>query len=115
MVKPAAPTDVLQAGGEISYRAMILIYLVLEQPQWTEFDAHYFPEADIKLTRLSEPKNYSVASEPKNRTILCGELPCAVNDEIWNSSDEELAELVRDAVARCGLPIKVPVSQVVTK
>jgi ubiquinone/menaquinone biosynthesis C-methylase UbiE len=43
----------------MSHRAMILIYLVLEQPQFTPFDAHYFPEANLALTRLSEPKNYS--------------------------------------------------------
>lgn len=112
---PSAPTEVIEASKQISYRAMILIYLVLEQPQWTEFDAHYFPEADIKLTRLSEPKNYSASVEPKNSTILCGELPCAVNDKMWNASDTELGELVRDAVERCGLPVKSKILQVVTK
>lgn len=115
IVEPSAPMEVIEASKEISYRAMVLIYLVLNQRQWTEFDAHYFPEAEIKLTRLSEPKNYSASNEPKNKTILCGELPCAVGDEIWNASDDELAELVKDSVARCGLPIESKVLQVVTK
>ncbi len=114
-VAPSAPPEVVEASGKISYRAMVLIYLVLDQPQWTEFDAHYFPEAEIKLTRLSEPKNYSASREPKDLTVLCGELPCAVNDEIWNASDEELAQLVKNSVAQCGLPIKSEVLQVVTK
>jgi protoporphyrinogen oxidase len=115
IVNPSAPTEVLEASKRISYRAMVLIYLVLDQSQWTEFDAHYFPEADIKLTRLSEPKNYSATDEPKNKTILCGELPCTVNDDVWNASDDELAQLVKDAVERCGLPIQSKVMQVVTK
>jgi protoporphyrinogen oxidase len=115
ITEPSAPTEVIEASKQISYRAMVLIYLVLDQSQWTEFDAHYFPEAEIKLTRLSEPKNYSATDEPKNKTILCGELPCTVNDDVWNASDDELAELVRDAVARCGLPIRSKVLQVVTK
>lgn len=114
-VAPTAPPEVVEASGKISYRAMVLVYLVLDQPQWTEFDAHYFPEAEIKLTRLSEQKNYSANREPKDLTGLCGELPCAVNDEIWNASDEELAQLVKDSVAQCGLPIKSEVLQVVTK
>lgn len=114
-VAPSAPPEVVQASGKISYRAMVLIYLVLDQPQWTEFDAHYFPEAEIKLTRLSEPKNYSASREPKDLTVLCGELPCAVNDEIWNASDEDLARLVKESVAQCGLPIKSEVLQLVTK
>lgn len=113
--RPTAPAAVIDAGNKISYRAMVLIYLVLEQDQWTEYDAHYFPEAHIKLTRLSEPKNYGISSEPKGRTVLCGELPCAVGDEIWNSSDDELGELVRDSLSHCDLPIKSRVLEVVTK
>jgi protoporphyrinogen oxidase len=114
VIEPA-PVDVIEASKKISYRAMVLIYLVLEQEQWTPFDAHYFPEADIKLTRLSEPKNYSASREPIGKTVLCGELPCSVNDEIWNASDEDLAALVRESLERCGLPIKAPISQIVTK
>jgi protoporphyrinogen oxidase len=114
VIEPAA-ADVIEASKKISYRAMVLIYLVLEQAQWTPFDAHYFPEADIKLTRLSEPKNYSASREPVGKTVLCGELPCSVNDEIWRASDEDLASLVRESLTRCGLPIQVPVSQIVTK
>ncbi|NJM53037.1 MAG: FAD-dependent oxidoreductase [Blastocatellia bacterium] len=99
-ISPSAPKEIIEASGKISYRAMVLIYLVLNQSQWTEFDAHYFPEAEIKLTRLSEPKNYCVANEPKNQTILCGELPCMVNDEVWNASDGELVEMVRDSLKK---------------
>jgi protoporphyrinogen oxidase len=109
------PVDVIGANEQIAYRAMILIYLVIGQRQFTPFDAHYFPEADVKITRLSEPKNYSGASEPSDRTVLCAELPCAVNDENWRASNDDLAELVRESLARCGLPIEAPVLQVTTK
>jgi protoporphyrinogen oxidase len=115
VVEPHSPLEVIEASRQISYRAMILIYLVLNQKHWTEYDAHYFPEADIKLTRLSEPKNYSASVEPKNRTILCGELPCEVNDEMWNASDDELAELVRDSLGKCGLPIESEILEIKTK
>lgn len=115
VTEPLAPDEVIEASKKISYRAMVLIYLVLEQSQWTPYDAHYFPETDIKLTRLSEPKNYSDSSEPKDRTVLCGELPCMVNDEIWNASDDELAGMVRESLAKCDLPIKSQVLQVATK
>ncbi len=115
ITEPTAPKQVTEASKKISYRAMVLIYLVLNQSQWTKYDAHYFPEADIKLTRLSEPKNYSASFEPLGKTVLCGELPCAVDDEIWNSSDEELAELVRESLEKCGLPINSEILEVVTK
>ena len=115
VIDPPPPAEVLDACGRIDYRAMILIYIVLAQPQFTPFDAHYFPESEIRLTRLSEPKNYSARTEPADRTVLCGELPCTVDDAVWRSSDEDLAALVQESLARCGLPIRVPILRVVTK
>src|SRR5262249_22383584 len=38
MVEPSAPPDVLQAAKSIRFRGMILIYLVLEQDQFSEYD-----------------------------------------------------------------------------
>ena len=54
-LKPHAPSSVIDASQAINYREMILIYLVLEQPQFSEYDAHYFPETDIPITRLLSP------------------------------------------------------------
>ncbi len=115
IVDPPAPAHVQEASNSIHYRAMILIYLELAQPQFTPFDAHYFPEIDIKLTRLSEPKNYGGHADLKDRTVLCGELPCKVNDAIWRSSDNELVEIVRDSLARSDLQIKASILKVTTK
>jgi len=115
IANPPAPPQVIEASRRVRYRAMVLIYLVIEQPQFTPFDAHYFPETEIRLTRLSEPKNYSAVKEPADRTALCGELPCDVNDEVWRSSDGELAELAQDALARCGLPIQSRILRVETR
>jgi protoporphyrinogen oxidase len=115
ITQPKAPQAVLDASHRIEFRAMILIYLVLDQEQWTPFDAHYFPETEIKLTRLSEPKNYSGRNEPEGRTVLCGELPCMFGDEMWRASDEELAELVSDSLKRCDLPIAGRILAIKTK
>lgn len=115
IVEPLAAPEVIEASQQISYRAMVLIYLVLNQPQFTAFDAHYFPETEVKLTRLSEPKNYSASREPRDKTVLCGELPCAIGDEIWHASDAQLKNLVKTALEQCGLPIRSEISEVVTK
>jgi protoporphyrinogen oxidase len=115
VVDPPPSARVLEASRQISYRAMILVYLVLGERQFTAYDAHYFPEADVRLTRLSEPKNYSGAAEPGNRTVLCGELPCSISDEIWHASNDELADVVRESLSRCGLPIRSPLLQVTAK
>lgn len=114
-LKPSPPSEYLEAAQSIDYRAMILIYLVLEQQQFTAYDAHYFPEAHIPISRLSEPKNYSASSEPRNRTVLCAELPCSPDDPQWKMTDEQLRNLLSDALASAGIPVQSPVLQVVTR
>jgi protoporphyrinogen oxidase len=105
MMTPGPSDDVMAAASGIDYRAMLLVYVTLPVQQFTPFDAHYFPEAALSITRLSEPKNYAAVSEPTGSTTLCAELPCSPNDQFWNMSDEELGELVTGDLARAGLPV----------
>jgi protoporphyrinogen oxidase len=113
-MRPEAPAEVLEAASNISYRGMILIYLVLEQDQFTEFDAHYFPEA-IPISRLSEPKNYTGSIEPRNRTLLCAELPSDPTSPEWGMTDEELSKQLCTWLAQADLPVVAPIRRVVTR
>ena len=101
---------------ELEYRAMILVYLALPIDRYTPFDAHYFPEPDIPMTRVSEPKNYRSGPDPSGITVLCAELPCSRTDPIWGWSPEDLATLVADSLSRCGLdrprPVEVAVRHI---
>jgi len=108
MLRPAAPESILAAARSIGYRAMLLVYLELGVDRFTEFDAHYFPGADVAITRLSEPKNYAARAEPRGRTVLCAELPCEVDDPTWSRPAEELARLVERDLAASGLPLPAP-------
>jgi protoporphyrinogen oxidase len=114
-LQPAVPEAVLQAAEGIDYRAMILIYLVLEQPQFSEYDAHYFPEEAISISRLSEPKNYSDGQGPKDFTVLCAELPCSPSGSEWQKTDEELARLVCDSLRTAGIPVSAPIKEIATR
>ena len=104
-ISPAAPGDVLEAAARISFRGMILVYLMLEQDQFTEFDAHYFPEAALPISRLSEPKNYSATREPRGRTLLCAELPSDPGDLHWEMDDAELGRHLVEWLGQAGLPV----------
>jgi protoporphyrinogen oxidase len=109
------PQQVTEASSGIEYRSMLLIYLELDVDQFTEFDAHYFPAADIRITRLSEPKNYAALSEPRGRTTLCAELPCSPSDPWWTMDDEGLGKVVAEDLARAGIPIPRPPVRVHTR
>jgi protoporphyrinogen oxidase len=111
LIEPQAPPAVLAAAAGLKFRSMILIYLLLDTEQFTEFDAHYFPDRQIGITRLSEPKNYGLKQLP-GRTVLCAELPCSTEDAVWNASDEQLGKVVTDALATAGLPVRCAVRQV---
>jgi len=114
MTSPAPPDDVLAAAGRLRFRAMVLVYLVLDVDQWTSYDAHYLPELTTPVTRVSEPKNYRDGDDPAGRTVLCAEIPCDVGDALWSAPDDELRELVAEGLAAQGLPRPVP-AEVVTK
>ena len=115
LMDPAPPPEVVRAAEAIRFRGMILVYLILETDRFTEYDAHYFPELSIPISRMSEPKNYSSASEPKGRTILCAELPCDPGEKWWDMSDEELGQHYCDWLGNLGLPVKVPVIRTETR
>jgi protoporphyrinogen oxidase len=104
----AAP---LAAAESLKLRAMVLVYLTLQADQFTEFDAHYFPEKAIRMSRLSEPKHYSLTARP-GRTVLCAELPCAVGGAEWTMSDADLGALVCRDLERAGLGPVPPVVNV---
>ncbi|MFO1261163.1 MAG: FAD-dependent oxidoreductase [Sphingomonadaceae bacterium] len=104
MAEPAAPAPVLEAADKMRYRGMILIYITLDQDQYTEYDAHYFPELNVPISRLSEPKNYSASSEPKGQTVLCAELPCDPHEELWGLTDDQLGQKLCECLVATGLP-----------
>lgn len=108
LVRGALTEPVMRASAAIQYRAMILVYLVLDVDQFTEFDAHYFPAADVTITRLSEPKNYAARRDPVGGTILCAELPCDADDATWKLDDEALGRQVAADLARAGLALPRP-------
>jgi protoporphyrinogen oxidase len=105
MTVPSPAPATLKAAQQISFRAMVLVYLQLDVDQFTTTDAHYFPEANVRVTRISEPKNYFGLGEPNGTTVLCGEYPCAVDDEIWSASDGALADRMAGDLATAGIPL----------
>jgi protoporphyrinogen oxidase len=98
----------------LEYRAMLLTYLVLDTDRFTEYDAHYFPEPGVAITRLSEPKNYGL-NGPPGTTVLCAEWPCSQQDAVWSATDSALGDLVLHALDTAGLPVRCRVRRVVVR
>ncbi|WP_156870135.1 protoporphyrinogen/coproporphyrinogen oxidase [Sporichthya polymorpha] len=105
MTDPPAPAEVLAASGSLTFRAMVLVYLVHGGGRWTSFDAHYLPADGTPVTRISEPTNYrESADDPGDRSVLCVEIPCAPDDATFTADEATLTGIVTDTLARTGLP-----------
>src|SRR5687768_11816534 len=115
MITPPPPAHVTEAAGTIDYRAMVLVYLLLPVDRFTSTDAHYFPEGNVRITRLSEPKNYFGTDEPRGTTVLCAEYPCAPGDEIWSAGDDELCDIMLRDMATAGIPVSATPETVLVK
>jgi protoporphyrinogen oxidase len=114
-IRPEPPQEICEVGTHISFRGMILIYLTLEQDRFTEYDAHYFPEESIPVSRLSEPKNYSGTKDPAGRTVLCAELPADPGSCEWDMNEQELGKMLCSWLEQAGLPVRSKVLRVTTR
>ncbi len=104
ILEPVPPAEVQAAAKRLRFRAMVLVYLVLDTDRYSPYDAHYFPGPETPVTRVSEPKNYRDSlDDPAGRTVLCAEIPCSPEDEIWSAPDARLAEIVRHALKEADL------------
>jgi protoporphyrinogen oxidase len=112
-MQPEAPAEIREAAGALQFRGMILIYLVLGTDQFSPTDAYYFPEEAVPVTRISEPKNFTGATEPRGRTVLCAELPSDPGQPEWDLDEAELGRRLCGWMERAGLPVRVPVERVV--
>src|SRR5690606_41407151 len=87
------------------FPVMLVVYFVPDGGRWTSYDAHSIPGLETPITRISEPTNYrDSAADPRDRSVLCAEIPCAMTDEVWGMDDESLGDLVDETLARTGLP-----------
>lgn len=102
--QPEPDPSVVAAAESLEHRGMVFVYLVVPRDRYTAFDAHYFPGLDTDVARLSEPKNYRDGPDTPGQTVLCAEIACGVDDELWAMSDADLGDLVAKQLVEQGLP-----------
>ncbi len=93
MMSPEAPADVIDAARKLRHRAMVFLFVVLNQEKVSDNDALYVPEPKYTFFRIEQYKFWSPEMVPDpNTTSLCLEISCFKNDETWHTPDEELLE-----------------------
>ena len=100
ILEPSCSEEVKLAADKLEFRDLITVNVKLKKKQVSPDTWLYIQDSDILFGRLHEPKNWSPAMVPDDEhTSLVLECFCTLNDEIWQMSDEEIANrCVRDLV-----------------
>jgi protoporphyrinogen oxidase len=89
---------------DLHWRGLRLLYLITPDKVPSENETYYFPEPGIPFGRVSEPQKYSPELNwNSQRTLLTIEIPCSPNCDVWNITDQRLAELCTTELHNLGV------------
>lgn len=84
-------------------RQLLLVYLVIDEDRALEDHWIFFPEREFPFSRLFEQKAMNPELGPEGKSVLCCDLTCDLDDELWKASDENLAKRCIRAVESVGI------------
>ncbi len=102
LLDPPAPAPVLTAASKLMFRDLVVVAVMIDRKHATDQTWIYIPEKKIPFGRIHEPTNWSGKMAPEGKTILVAEHFSFKGDRIWNSSDEQLADITSRGLERLG-------------
>lgn len=103
LISPGPPADVTEAISKLRYLSIVFVYLEVNRPMVTEDHWVYLPERHLRIHRISEFKNFSEETGPRDKTMICAEITCVPGDETWNMNLEQAGALAMRDLETIGL------------
>jgi protoporphyrinogen oxidase len=104
MLDPTPPDAVLAAARKLSYRAFIIVVLIIDKKDLFPDQWIYVHSPDVKVGRIQNFKNWSSSMVPDpEKTTVGMEYFCNEDDEVWTMKDEELADTASRELSYLGL------------
>ena len=101
---PPAPEHVLKAAEALNYRDFLTVALVVNKRDTFPDNWIYIHDADVKVGRIQNFKNWSPSMVPDpEKTCLGLEYFCFEGDGLWTTPDHELIELGKKELGILGL------------
>jgi protoporphyrinogen oxidase len=100
---PPPPARVRAAAAGLRYRDLVVVALLIDRERVTDQSWVYFPDPDIAIGRVHEPKNWSPRMAPAGATVLVAEHFCFREDALWRTTDSQLIDRTANELARLGL------------
>jgi protoporphyrinogen oxidase len=93
-IEPLPPKEIVCSASKLTYRASILIGLIIEQKELFPDQWIYIHNLECKVGRIQNYKNWSAAMVPDlKKTSIGMEYFCREGDGLWTMSDGELLDL----------------------
>ena len=103
-LEPKAPVEVLEAASSLSYRAFIIVVLIIDKEQLFPDQWIYVHSQDVMVGRIQNFKNWSAAMVPDSgKTSIGMEYFCNADDPFWLKTDAELTEIASRELSLLGL------------
>jgi protoporphyrinogen oxidase len=103
-LEPQAPDNVLKAAEALNYRDFLTVALVVNKRELFPDNWIYIHDADVKVGRIQNFKNWSPSMVPDpEKTCLGLEYFCFEGDGLWTMSDSDLVELGKKELGFLGL------------
>jgi protoporphyrinogen oxidase len=103
-MEPAAPAAVIAAADALSYRAFIIVPIIIDRADLFPDNWIYIHSSNVKVGRIQNFKNWSPEMVPDaSKTCLGMEYFCDESDALWNMSDTELLDLATKEIEMLGL------------
>jgi protoporphyrinogen oxidase len=104
LLDPGAPNHVLDAASNLSYRAFVLVGLIVDREDLFPDQWIYVHSPDVKVGRIQNLKNWSPAMVPDpQKTSVAMEYFCNEDDETWTKPDSQLIDLASQELSKLGL------------
>jgi len=110
LFNPQPPAEILSAANQLSYRAFIIVVLIIDKPTLFPDQWLYVHSPRVKVGRIQNFKNWSSSMVPDlSKTSIGMEYFCNENDQTWKMQDNELVEMATLEMAELGLGEKTQV------
>jgi len=95
--------EVEEETRALRFRNLCLVYLVWTHDRLLDDHWIFFPERRYPFNRLFEQKAMSADLGPPEKTVICCDLTCDEDDDVWRATDEALVARCRDSLVELGL------------
>jgi len=104
LLEPSAPREVVEAARKLTYRAFILVGLIVNKTDLFPDQWIYIHSNDVKVGRIQNFKNWSAAMVPDSgKTCIGMEYFCNDNDEFWAMPNSRLMDIASRELSELGL------------